>query len=48
MKKASYGANAADIGEVTEKFAGKVGMRTAIGGLRIVDMPVGNLVPRIC
>ena len=48
MKKISYGANAADIGDVTEKFAGKVGLRTAIVALRIVDMPVGNLVPRIC
>ena len=48
MKNFSYGKNAAEIGEVTEKFAGKVGLRTSIGGLRIVDMPVGNLVPRIC
>ncbi|MBO4401700.1 MAG: hydrogenase expression/formation protein HypE [Selenomonadaceae bacterium] len=48
MKNFAYGENAADIGEVTEQFAGRVGLRTAIGGLRIVDMPVGNLVPRIC
>ena len=48
MKNFACGANAAEIGEVTEKFAGKVGLRTSIGGLRIVDMPVGNLVPRIC
>ncbi len=48
MKNFACGVNAADIGEVTEKFAGRVGLRTQIGGLRIVDMPVGNLVPRIC
>ncbi len=48
MKNFSYGENAADIGEVVDKFHGKVGLRTEIGGLRIVDMPVGNLVPRIC
>lgn len=48
MKNFEYGRNAAIIGEVTEKYCGKVGMRTQIGGLRIVDMPVGNLVPRIC
>ena len=42
------GKNAAAIGEVTEKFQGKVGLHTNIGGLRIVDMPVGELVPRIC
>lgn len=48
MKKFECGKNAAVIGEVTEKFAGKVGLQTQIGGLRIVDMPAGNLVPRIC
>lgn len=48
MKKNVYGKNAAIIGEVTEKFSGKVGLQTKIGGVRIVDMPVGNLVPRIC
>ena len=48
MRKNIYGKNAAIIGEVTEKFSGKVGMKTRIGGLRIVDMPIGNLVPRIC
>lgn len=48
MKNFSCGVNASEIGEVTEKFAGRVGLRTSIGGLRIVDMPVGNLVPRIC
>ena len=48
MKNFEYGQNAEIIGEVTEKFQGKVGMKTNIGGLRIVDMPVGELVPRIC
>ena len=48
MKNFEYGQNAAIIGEVKENFAGKVGMKTNIGGLRIVDMPVGELVPRIC
>ncbi len=48
MKKFDCGKNSAIIGEVTEKFIGKVGLKTKIGGIRIVDMPVGNLVPRIC
>lgn len=48
MKNFEYGKNAAVIGEVTEKFGGKVGLHTSIGGLRIVDLPVGELVPRIC
>lgn len=48
MKKNIYGLNAAAIGEVVTSSAGKVGLRTAIGGVRIVDMPAGELVPRIC
>ena len=48
MKNFDYGKQAAAIGEVTENFAGKVGIKTSIGGLRIVDMPAGELVPRIC
>ena len=48
MRKNIYGKNAEIIGEVVENFSGKVGMKTKIGGVRIVDMPVGNLVPRIC
>ena len=43
-----YGAEAALIGEVVEKPKGKVGLRTPIGAIRIVDMPAGELVPRIC
>ena len=48
MRKNPYGKNSAIIGEVTENFAGKVGLKTSVGGVRIVDMPIGNLVPRIC
>lgn len=48
MKKFEYGKNSAIIGEVVENSRGKVGMKTEFGGVRIVDMPVGNLVPRIC
>ena len=48
MKKNKYGTNAAIIGEVTEDNASRVGLRTSIGSIRIVDMPISNLVPRIC
>ena len=48
MRKNIYGINAAEIGEVVKNSAGKVGLRTALGGVRIVDMPAGELVPRIC
>lgn len=48
MRDHIYGKNAAIIGEVTANSAGKVGLKTPIGGVRIVDMPAGELVPRIC
>ena len=41
-------SGAADIGVVTEGHPGLVGMRTHIGGHRVVDMPVGEILPRIC
>jgi len=48
MKKSRYGADAAIIGEVTEDHPGKVVLRTTLGASRIVDMLVGELLPRIC
>ena len=48
MKNHKYGKNAEIIGEVVENSPGKVGLKTEVGGIRIVDMPIGNLVPRIC
>ena len=48
MQQSPYGQDARIIGETTAKAPGQVALRTAIGGLRVVDMPLGNLVPRIC
>ena len=48
MRGNVYGKDAAVVGEVVATSAGKVGLRTAVGGVRIVDMPAGELVPRIC
>ena len=48
MRENIYGRDAAQIGEVIATSAGKVGLRTSIGSIRIVDMPTGELVPRIC
>jgi hydrogenase expression/formation protein HypE len=48
MRSHPLGRNAALIGEVVEGRAGLVSMRTAIGGSRIVDMMVGEQLPRIC
>lgn len=42
------GAGAVQIGVVTAKPAGVVILETLIGGRRLVDMPLGELLPRIC
>jgi len=48
MRRNKYGAEAAIIGEVTEEHAGRVIMKTRLGTSRIVDMLIGELLPRIC
>ena len=48
MRAHPYGKEARRIGTVTDKAPGQVAMKTALGGVRIVDMPTGSLVPRIC
>ena len=48
MKEDANGANAAIIGDVVAENPGVVSMRTLLGAWRIVDMPVGALLPRIC
>jgi len=47
LRKHPYGREAAVIGEV-EAGAPGVRMRTLAGGLRAVDYPVGDQLPRIC
>ena len=42
------GARAARIGHVTAAHPGRVALRTAFGTRRVLDMPVGELLPRIC
>jgi hydrogenase expression/formation protein HypE len=42
------GEQAVMIGEVTEQPAGSVLVTTRYGGTRIVDMLVGDPLPRIC
>ena len=42
------GTNAVDIGEIGAEPAATVVLRTAFGGTRIVDMLVGDPLPRIC
>ena len=48
MRADPLGRDARIIGSVAADPAGIVVMRTAIGGTRIVDVPSGELLPRIC
>ncbi len=48
MHKNVYGKEAVIIGEVTDKHPGVVALQTGLGANRIVDMPVGEQLPRIC
>lgn len=48
MRQVRYGREACRIGTVLEDPSGLVVMTTEIGGSRIVDMPSGELLPRIC
>jgi len=48
MRKNKYGKDAVIIGEVAAEKPGRVVMKTVLGAHRIVDMLVGDLLPRIC
>jgi hydrogenase expression/formation protein HypE len=48
MRGAPYGADAAIVGTVTDGPAGRVYVKTAFGATRIMDMLVGEQLPRIC
>ena len=46
IRKHKYGKKAEIIGEVVE--GNKVVMETKVGGKRIIDVPIGDPIPRIC
>jgi hydrogenase expression/formation protein HypE len=48
LRRAPGGEEAALVGEVAEQPAGMVLVRTAFGGTRIMDMLIGDPLPRIC
>jgi hydrogenase expression/formation protein HypE len=48
MRNHSLGRDSAIIGHATDGRAGRVVMQTVFGGRRIVDMLVGEQLPRIC
>ena len=48
LRTHEYGTEAAIIGRVTADHPGRLVMRTALGARRVVDMLVGEQLPRIC
>ncbi|MFD5448494.1 hydrogenase expression/formation protein HypE [Streptomyces sp. NPDC003470] len=48
MRAHPLGADAVIIGEVVADHPGMVVARTGLGGTRVVDMPLGEQLPRIC
>ncbi len=48
MTKDAYGGEARIIGRVVDQHPGMVIAKTSIGGSRVVDLPAGELLPRIC
>ncbi|QGV77078.1 hydrogenase expression/formation protein HypE [Streptomyces ficellus] len=48
MRAHPLGAGAAIIGEAVADHPGMVVARTGLGGTRVVDMPLGEQLPRIC
>ncbi|GAB2445798.1 hydrogenase expression/formation protein HypE [Streptomyces incanus] len=48
MKAHPLGGEAAIIGEAVTDHPGMVVARTGLGGTRVVDMPMGEQLPRIC
>ena len=48
MQSHPFGKGAAAIGEIRSGEPGRVTMKTVFGGTRIVDMLVGEQLPRIC
>lgn len=48
MRKHPLGTRAAVIGRCVAEHPGMVVARTALGGTRVVDLPIGEQLPRIC
>jgi len=48
MRAHPLGADATVIGETVQAHPGMVVARTGLGGTRVVDLPIGEQLPRIC
>jgi hydrogenase expression/formation protein HypE len=48
MRAMPEGREAVEIGEAVKAHPGMVLLRTEVGGTRVVDLPFGEQLPRIC
>ncbi|MBN1884799.1 MAG: hydrogenase expression/formation protein HypE [Candidatus Krumholzibacteriota bacterium] len=48
MRGHELGRDAAAIGRITDEEPGLVVLKTGLGGERVVDLPYGDILPRIC
>jgi hydrogenase expression/formation protein HypE len=48
VQHSPYGTDAIIIGEVLPTPKGRVLMRTTLGSTRVIDIPTGEILPRIC
>ncbi|MHA1260375.1 MAG: HypE family hydrogenase expression/formation protein [Candidatus Heimdallarchaeaceae archaeon] len=48
IRKNPHGKKAQIIGEATDKYRGKVILKTPIGGHRLLRKPLGEPIPRVC
>ena len=48
LRSTKLGKEAEIIGEVVDKYQGRVVMETVVGGKRIMEPPIGDPVPRVC
>jgi hydrogenase expression/formation protein HypE len=48
MRLHEHGENAVALGRIVAEHPRLVVMKTAIGGTRVIPMPIGEQLPRIC
>jgi len=48
MQGHPFGRKASIIGRVENRERGRLILRTPFGGSRQIDLPLGELVPRVC
>jgi hydrogenase expression/formation protein HypE len=48
MRAHEHGRGATILGRVVADHPGRVALRTALGGSRVIPMPLGEQLPRIC